>query len=269
MPTRCPHCNSELPKGALRCPRCGPRAAPTALQSIGERGTFPTELVGAHPASIGEKSTVPPPRSESAEPEEYGDLIFDEEVSEPEAPVQGLDPDLAYLLEVQPAGRFRPWPLRRPYHSVGRDGAKIALTDPRVSRRHLSVARVGPDWLAINRSARKSMHAGGRRLHQKTLRTGDVLRIGRTYLTFAESRSAGSPLRAMAGKLHGTQPLPGGHLATLGSLDEEASVAHCALHEGGHLLASSDGMPMLIGSHPVCAVVLSGPGVAAFHALLT
>src|SRR5262249_33634517 len=152
-------------------------------QSIGERGTFPTELVGGHPASIGEKSTVPPVRDEPAvEQEEYGDLIFDEEGLQPQPSVQELDPDMAYLLEVQPAGRFRPWPLHRPYHSVGRDGAKIALADPRVSRRHLSVARVGPDWLAINRSTRKSMHAGGRRLHQKTLRKGDVLRIGRTYL---------------------------------------------------------------------------------------
>src|SRR5205823_169122 len=97
------------------------------------------------------------------------------------APVSsGLEPTRDYLLELQPGGRFQPWKLRRPYYSVGREGTKIILADPHVSRRHLAVVRVGKDWLAINLSD-KQLRVNGWEVRQKTLRAGDVLRLGHTW----------------------------------------------------------------------------------------
>src|SRR4051812_45131809 len=121
-------------------------------------------------------------------------------------PVVGPDSTCDCLLELRPGERFQPWELRRPYYSVGREGTKILLTDPRVSRRHLAVVRVGTDWLVINLSD-KRLRVNGWEVGQKTLRSGDVLRIGHTWLVFCpgtQSRPS-APLRPMAGGGQGTE----------------------------------------------------------------
>ncbi len=252
------------------CTRTAAVAATAARprESIGERGTLPT------PAPTGLESAAPPA-------EEFSELQFDSvSVARPTPappPPSGaaLDPALDYLVELQPGGRFRPWELRRPFYSVGREGAKISLADPRVSRRHLAVARAGPHWLAVNLSD-KRLRVNGGELRQKTLRHGDVVRVGQTWLVFVAATPAQppAPLRRMAGSLArpaaandpGRPALPS---ATLGSLDEDESAAQISLHAGGVPVASSAGLPLLVGSHPACPAALSGPGVAPFHCVFT
>jgi pSer/pThr/pTyr-binding forkhead associated (FHA) protein len=204
-----------------------------------------------------------------------GDALSTEQPVTAADPALALDPALDYLLQLQPGGRFLPHPMPRPYYSVGREGAKIALADRRVSRRHLAVARVGPNWLAINLST-KRMRVNGCELRQKTLHAGDVVRLGDTWMVFV----AGTPARP----LPPLQPLPGkysraalaagsrtafGFSGSIGSLEEEDSIVQCSVYSGTRLLASSVGQPLLIGSHPLSAVPLAGPGVAPFHCLLT
>src|SRR5262249_33215712 len=138
-----------------------------------------------------------------------------------------------YLLEVKSDSTFRPWELQRPYYSVGREGAKIALADPCVSLRHLAVARVGTDWLTINRSYGQRLRVNGWDLIQKTLRHGDAIRIGETWLVFAAA----------------TPPSPVPH---------PQSATRCSLFREVKLVAVSTGQPLLVGSHPLCAVQVEG-----------
>src|SRR5207245_1664984 len=152
-----------------------------------------------------------------------------------------------------------PWELRRPYYSVGREGTKIALTDPHVSRRHLAVVRVGMDWLAINLSD-KRLRVNGWEVRQKTLRSGDVLRIGQTWLVFTASTlpRPSAPLRPMAGAGQGTGP-PLSPEASVATPDfaKEDELARLTLLAGGQSAGSTSGQPLLAGSHPLCGVLLA------------
>jgi pSer/pThr/pTyr-binding forkhead associated (FHA) protein len=161
--------------------------------------------------------------------------------------------------------------LTRPYYSIGRERAKIVLPDRHVSRRHLAVAQVGPDWLVINRSEH-GMRINGEALTQKTLRSGDILRIGQTSLVFdaGKTSSPGKPLRSMAGLLAREPRARTAGLRTLETPEDDASdAAQVRLLAGQRLAASSTGQPLLLGSHPVCTVRLTGTGIAPVHALLT
>jgi pSer/pThr/pTyr-binding forkhead associated (FHA) protein len=247
--------------GLEACPTCSAaagqgKAGPIRVKSIGEEATVSGSQVVSPPA---------------AAPAEYSELLFDAAPGEvqPAAvePDSRLDPATDYLLQLLPGGEFPPWELKRPYYSVGREGAKIALADRRVARRHLTVVRVGPEWLAMNLSREKRLRVNGWELRQKTLRPGDALRIGDTWLVFAAGSSVQppAPLRPMAGRYRSAAAAPAG---TLGSLEEE-DTAQCSVYAGTRLAATSAGRPLLIGSHPLCPVRVQGAGVAALHCLLT
>ena len=218
MASRCSSCQVELRTGARFCSECGAPVGPDKGGSAGELEAPATDAA--------EPSAGRPP------------------VAEPDG---ALDPAAAYLLEVQSEGKFRPWLLRRPYYSVGRDGAKIALADPGVSPRHLAVARVGEDWLVINRSYGQRMRVNGWELCQKTLRHGDAVRIGNTWLVFAAARPPGKAEPPAEGK----------------------AAAQCSLFLDGKPVASSAGEPLLIGRHPLCGVPVAAEKVAALHCLLS
>jgi pSer/pThr/pTyr-binding forkhead associated (FHA) protein len=251
-----------MPPGLEACPVCSAaagqgKAGPIRVKSIGEEATVSGLQVVSPPAA--------------AAPAEYSELLFDAAPGEAQPaavePGSRLDPAIDYLLQLLPGGEFRPWELKRPYYSVGREGAKIALADRRVSRRHLAVVRVGPDWLAINLSREKRLRVNGGELRQKTLRSGDALRIGDTWLVFAAGSPAQlpAPLRPMGGRYRSATAAPAG---TLGSLEEDDD-AQCSVYAGTRLAATSAGRPLLIGSHPLCPVRVQGAGVAALHCLLT
>jgi pSer/pThr/pTyr-binding forkhead associated (FHA) protein len=201
----------------------------------------------------------------------------------PASEVLGLEPGLDYLIELLPDQRVRPWPLTRPFYSIGRERAKISLADPRVSRRHVVLAQVGPDWVAIHdRRASKPMAVSGWQVVQKTLRRGDAIRIGKTWLVFVPRASPDTPppLKPLPGRLLAASeksigvPKPGRDVAVGGTLEDEddeepGATAYLRLSTGPHELAASVGQPLLIGSHPACAVALAGQGLAPFHCLLT
>ncbi|MBI1917421.1 MAG: FHA domain-containing protein [Planctomycetes bacterium] len=283
VPT-CVSCGTALDPLSGRCPQCNPAAAPTV------RATSSTTAVPR--ASLGERETLPgalpsfptpaPPPPPLPPTEDYSELRFDAVPAAPPAPPatplpagpfvsSGLDATRDCLLELQPGGRFRPWELRRPYYSVGREGTKIILTDPHVSRRHLAVVRVGTDWLAINLSD-KRLRVNGWEVQQKTLRSGDVLRLGHTWLVFIAGTlpRPSAPLRPMAGTGHATGlvPISVGAAATLDSVDED-ELARFTLLAGGRPAGSTSGQPLLAGGHPICGVPLAGIGVAPFHCLFS
>lgn len=282
----CSACHRDLPAGVTSCPHCHTpvqTARRSEISSLGEQGTLgtascprcgsPQDPVSGvcpicSPAATGTSSGTPQDKQQ-----EYVELDFEQATAPSTAPANkgpGTTSTTAALRQIQPGGSFRCWDLTRPYYSVGREGAKISLPDRHVSRRHLAVAQVGPDWLVINRSD-KGMRVNGEALTQKTLRSGDILRIGQTWLVFAAGKAAspGKSLRSMAGRLvmgSGTRTAGPGTLEA--PEDEVSETAQVRLLTGNRLVASSTGQPLLLGSHPLCAVRLSGTGIAPVHALL-
>lgn len=243
-PDACPVCQTPLDPTTLACAGCRPVVRPVPLF---DRATVP-----------GKPEIVPPPKGH----EDCIELDFALE-GEP----SNLDPARDYLVARQPGGRLHLWELTRPFYSIGREGAKISLPDRRVSRRHLSLARVGSDWVVCNRSD-KRMRVNQRELVQRTLRSADVIRIGETWLLFFAGLAT-TPLRPL--RASGPNPgARGGNLATLGSLDQETAPAcQVSLLRNGQQVASSTGQPLLLGEHPRCGARLQGAGLASFHALLT
>src|SRR5262249_8633017 len=112
------------------------------------------------------------------------------------------------------------------------------------------------------------LRVNGWEVRQKTLRSGDVLRIGHTWLVFTASTlpSSALPLQPMGGAAQssGTFSEEMTALATPHSVGQD-ELARLTLMAGGQPAGSTIGQPLLAGSHPLCGVRLSGAGVAPFH----
>jgi hypothetical protein len=84
--------------------------------------------------------------------------------------------------------------------SVGRhDGCEVALTwDQEVSRVHVDLERIGGVWTIVDdgRSRNGSFLNGDRLLGRRALEHGDVVKLGRTMLTFIDPQA--SPVASTA-----------------------------------------------------------------------
>jgi len=216
----CPTCHKAIPAGSSSCPHCGTSVhSTTESHSLGEQATLgakccpfcgrPMDPVSGTctvclPAASS-SGTASSPGTHSRAVGECVELEFEKSsaaVKEPAGKAPDAASTTAALRQIRPGTTLLRWDLTRPYYSIGRERAKIVLPDRHVSRRHLAVAQVGPDWLVINRSEH-GMRINGEALTQKTLRSGDILRIGQTSLVFdaGKTSSPGKPLRSMAGLL--------------------------------------------------------------------
>jgi hypothetical protein len=156
--------------------------------------------------------------------------------------------------------------LERPFYSIGRGNCKIRIDDPRVSRFHVSLIRVGGRWVAINRTEKRAMQIAGWNLRQKTLERGDAIRIGETWLVYVPAAAD-----AEKGKTAGIQPIELAALKrveTLPSLDEEDETALLVLRSGGREIARTSGRTVMIGAHDSCDATCGGPGAAPFRCFL-
>ena len=70
---------------------------------------------------------------------------------------------------------------------LGREGADIALSDPKVSRKHAEIGLYGPDaWVVRDLASKNGTTLNGRRVDDKTkLKHWDVIQIGDTPIRFA------------------------------------------------------------------------------------
>jgi pSer/pThr/pTyr-binding forkhead associated (FHA) protein len=184
-----------------------------------------------------------------------------------------------HLIELAQDAKLRPWPLKRPYYTVGREGAKITLPDRRVSRRHIVIAQLGPDWVALQDvRTEKPMTVNGRSLIQRTLCAGDVLRIGQTSLVFVPGAECltPSPRTPLASGLNlstidSADKPPFARSdphATLEDEDEDGLGAYVCLSKAGQMIGSFDQEHILIGSAQNCAVQLQSAGVMPYHCML-
>lgn len=318
MPIHCPDCNQEVSPQDKFCPGCGAATARPSRrhQSLGDKKTIGADeldddpiLKGVIPDAVEAppKRRASPPQDDkpsignkiTVEPPEESGILFSDSVAEQaptprpsraEAVDSPLDPKLDYLIEILSDGRLRPWPLKRPYYSIGRDKAKISLADRAVSRRHLAMTKLGPDWVVMQDSrASKPPMISGWSLLQKTLRRGDVIRIGRTSLVFVPGRQTkiSDPLRPLEGQLADSLNHKGpfsqqrddgvdsGNCRSRdlgGTLDpdedDEDDLTFLQLSQGQQHLATSQGEPILIGCHSLCTTRLDVAGVVPVHCLL-
>ena len=86
--------------------------------------------------------------------------------------------------------------LSESVYTVGSDAecAGIVVDDSTVSQVHLILERVGATWLARDLGSRNGTKVAGERLlHQRRLRDGDEILVGRTRLVFRDAGSARRP----------------------------------------------------------------------------
>ena len=71
-------------------------------------------------------------------------------------------------------------------HLIGREGADIALGDPKVSRRHAEIGLYGPGAFVLrDLASTNGTRVNGRRIREKTrLGNGDRIRVGDTEIAF-------------------------------------------------------------------------------------
>ena len=79
--------------------------------------------------------------------------------------------------------------MDKPSVSVGRraDNDVCIRSDPRISRYHARLSRLGEDWFLDDAGSANGTFVGQRRIHSPTLvRPGDRFRMGYTWFTIAE-----------------------------------------------------------------------------------
>jgi hypothetical protein len=96
----------------------------------------------------------------------------------------------AYLVVVEGEERGASFPLEGTVTLVGRlPECDVRLRDRGVSRRHLQISRIGPDFVLADLGSTNGTYVNGRRVRTARLAPGDTVRVGRTVLEFRLSRA--------------------------------------------------------------------------------
>jgi serine/threonine-protein kinase len=70
--------------------------------------------------------------------------------------------------------------------SAGRDsGCPIHIPDGRVSRQHFTISEGKEGWCVEDAGSRNGTYVNGRRIARQTLRGGDLIRVGETFISFS------------------------------------------------------------------------------------
>ena len=75
----------------------------------------------------------------------------------------------------------------------------VALDDPYVSRLHAQIRLRGDAYVLLDAGSQSGTYVNGSSIHEHRLRSGDVIRIGRTHLIYQDGH---------ADETHATQPMP-------------------------------------------------------------
>lgn len=164
--------------------------------------------------------------------------------------------------------------MLRPWFFAGRDeGCHVQLAAAGVSSLHATFGRIGSSLFVVDHSSRNGTWFGGRRVTQRLLETGDVLRIGDFWIVFKlqpgqEFRPVDVSCRQAIGQAGGT--LPRGAEADSGdSLPPPAETSgQVRMVSSAGRSAGTDSRPVLIGDDSACDLRLSGGGVGRFHAIV-
>lgn len=246
-------CGARLRETVPRCPKCGRARTQPARDSSDEtenpERTLRPQLRGA---TVGLTDSAP-----GATP--------------PPGLAWSVDDTHAYLIELRGGGEVKSWLLDRSGYTLGRDPKmKIRLDDPTIARYHLFLVNLPVGWVAICPQGKTIARYNGWEARQRVLLRGDVLNIGKSWLAFSgpdgqselpripghwtDSASAKTMVRSRSGELTELLTNP---------------PAACTIELPGEPPVTSHGLPLRIGSAPICDIRVTGSGVAPVHAVLT
>lgn len=115
--------------------------------------------------------------------------VLDPKLARPRLREGLVPPDTGIFLRIEAgAGAGRVYTLSRGgVYVIGRDGADIALSDPKVSRKHAELGLYGPDaYVLRDLASTNGVIVNERYVSERTkLRNGDQIRVGDTMLSFS------------------------------------------------------------------------------------
>jgi len=183
-----------------------------------------------------------------------------------------LDADKEYIVELRPGGQVTAWPLERTRYTLGREtNMRIRLSDPSVARYQLNLVRLPSGWLAINASTSSVVQVNGWPTNQRLLRPGDLLRVGKTWLTFSGPAPSHESPPALPGRW---AEIAGARMPTVKSDPASPTPTNsqtptaCVLEVAGGARVVSRGQPVRIGTSPPCELRLNDSAAAPVQALL-
>lgn len=95
-----------------------------------------------------------------------------------------------FLLIVR-KGKPRSWfTLLQALYNIGREeSSDIVLEDPKVSRSHCQIRQDGSNWLLVDKKSQNGIFINGRKMTERILCEGDIVRIGTYELIYINNNS--------------------------------------------------------------------------------
>jgi pSer/pThr/pTyr-binding forkhead associated (FHA) protein len=151
---------------------------------------------------------------------------------------------------------------------IGRGpGSDVRLPDPSVSHRHAMIQQSGSSWVLVDEGSSNGTFVGGVRLARRaprTIRSGDLVRVGRVWLEIRIDQSA--PTRELAGA---TRDLALQLVAEAMQKIGDDLVTKVRVVEGpdrdGVLRLPEEGRVYLIGRGEACDLPLADPDASREH----
>ena len=113
------------------------------------------------------------------------DLVFQTGFGRPPYPQRAATRGAELVVKAGPVAGTR-YPVSRAVTTLGRRaGCDVTIPhDPTVSGHHAEIRREGPAFVIYDMDSTNGTIVNGQRIRQHVLRPGDVIRVGRTELTF-------------------------------------------------------------------------------------
>jgi serine/threonine protein kinase/pSer/pThr/pTyr-binding forkhead associated (FHA) protein len=243
-------CGALVTASGASCPKCGR-----------------TRTDQAEPGSKPEATLPAPTQSDGAIP-----VLSDAPAAGESQSKWTLDTEKEYIVELRPGGQLVAWPLERTRYTLGREtNMKIRLSDPSVARYQLNLVRLPGGWLAINASTSSLVQVNGWPTSQRLLRPGDLVRVGKTWLTFsgpAPSHESPPPLPGRWSELTGPRVPTIKSDSGAPTRAETQTPTACVLQVAGGAKVVSRGQPIRIGTSPLCELRLNDDSAAPVQALI-
>ncbi|MFA6567527.1 MAG: FHA domain-containing protein [Victivallales bacterium] len=102
----------------------------------------------------------------------------------------GQPPSEGDFLLVVMNGKPHSWfPLSSDLINIGREeSSDIILEDPKTSRSHCQIRKKGNNWLIEDKKSRNGIFVNGKKITERLLCEGDIIRIGKIELIYINNR---------------------------------------------------------------------------------
>jgi len=108
----------------------------------------------------------------------------------------------------------------------------VQLKEPHASRKHAVIYRHGEEWYIRDLDTRNGTFVNGHRIHDREIKPGDVITIGRAVLTFVDESAADTDKPAEAGAPPGREEKVGDYRITE-EIAHSSYARVCRVHKEG------------------------------------